>query len=355
MSPAYPSLYQVNTRVLLTALSRTLGRPATLDDIPDAELDRIAGLGFDYVWLLSVWRTGSAGQRVSSAHAGWRHEFEDTLPDLCAEDIAGSGFAITGYTAHPAVGGTAALARTRRRLQARGLKLMLDFVPNHTALDHPWVEDHPDYYVGAGELEPTRAPQNYTWVKRMRGDVLLAHGRDPYFDGWPDTLQLDYANPATQEAMIGELLVIAEQCDAVRCDMAMLVLPKIFERTWGRRPPPFWAQAIQRVRKQVSGGLRLRLRQAPLRPAARGTRAARARAPVGGSRRPESARAVHGEPRRAQGRPDVCVGDARGRGTSVSRRTWFALRRHLRSRRRPTSSRAASFWTFRRGATTSSS
>jgi len=232
MSPAYPSLYQVNTRVLLTALSRTLGRPATLDDIPDAELDRIAGLGFDYVWLLSVWRTGSAGQRVSSAHAGWRHEFEDTLPDLCAEDIAGSGFAITGYTAHPAVGGTAALARTRRRLQARGLKLMLDFVPNHTALDHPWVEDHPDYYVGAGELEQTRAPQNYTWVKRMRGDVLLAHGRDPYFDGWPDTLQLDYANPATQEAMIGELLVIAEQCDAVRCDMAMLVLPKIFERTW---------------------------------------------------------------------------------------------------------------------------
>src|SRR5438874_6303972 len=101
MSPAYPSLYQVNTRVLLTALSRTLGRPATLDDIRDAELDRIAGLGFDYVWLLSVWRTGSAGPRVWSGHAGWRHEFEDTLPDLCAEDIAGSGFAITGYTAHP--------------------------------------------------------------------------------------------------------------------------------------------------------------------------------------------------------------------------------------------------------------
>ena len=87
MSPAYPSLYQVNTRVLLTALSRTLGRPATLDDIPDAELDRIAGLGFDYVWLLSVWRTGSAGQRVSSAHAGWRHEFEDTLPDRHGANI----------------------------------------------------------------------------------------------------------------------------------------------------------------------------------------------------------------------------------------------------------------------------
>jgi hypothetical protein len=60
-------------------------------------------------------------------------------------------------------------------------------------------------------------------VKRKKGDLLLAHGRDPYFQGWPDTLQLDYSNPATQEAMIGELLRVAERCDGVRCDMAMLV------------------------------------------------------------------------------------------------------------------------------------
>ena len=61
----HPSLYQVNTRVWLTELSETLGRPATLDDIPDAELDRLAGMGFDWVWFLSVWRTGKAGQKVS--------------------------------------------------------------------------------------------------------------------------------------------------------------------------------------------------------------------------------------------------------------------------------------------------
>jgi hypothetical protein len=249
--PAQPSLYQINTRVLLTALSAPLGRPATLDDIPDAELDRIAALGFDWVWLLSVWRTGAAGQRVSRANPEWRREFEATLPDLREEDIAGSGFAITGYAVHPALGGPPALARLRGRLQARGLKLMLDFVPNHTALDHPWVEEHPEYYVSGSELDRARAPQNYTWVKRMRGDVLLAHGRDPYFDGWPDTLQLDYANPATQEAMLGALLAIAGQCDGVRCDMAMLVLPDVFERTWGRRPEPFWAWAIQRIRKDA--------------------------------------------------------------------------------------------------------
>src|SRR5215831_19115506 len=223
----YPVLYQSNTRVWLTELSRALRRPATLDDISDAELDRLAAKGFDWIWLLSVWQTGAAGQKVSRENRDWRREFAETLPDLRDDDIAGSGFAITGYTVHRALGGDAALARLRTRLRERGLRLMLDFVPNHTALDHPWVEEHPEYFVACTEIDLARAPQNYTRVKRKRGDLLLAHGRDPYFDGWPDTLQLDYSNPATQEAMIGELLKIAGQCDGVRCDMAMLVLPDV--------------------------------------------------------------------------------------------------------------------------------
>jgi glycosidase len=249
----YPSLYQINTRVWLTELSQKLGRAATLDDIPDAELDRLAELGFDWVWFLSVWQTGLAGQRVSRSNPEWRHEFQDTLPDLREEDIPGSGFAITGYTVHRDLGGDAALARLRERLRKRGLKLMLDFVPNHTGLDHPWVEDHPEHYIPGTELDLARAPQNYTWVKRAKGDLLLAHGRDPYFPGWPDTLQLNYGNPATQEAMIGELVKIAGQCDGVRCDMAMLVLPDVFERTWGTRAPPFWPEATRRVRERVPG------------------------------------------------------------------------------------------------------
>ena len=145
--PAHPSLYQINTRVWLTELSRTLGRPVTLDDVPDAELDRLAHMGFDWIWFLSVWQTGLAAQRVSRSNAEWRKEFQATLPDLRAEDIAGSGFAITGYTVPPGLGGDAALARLRERLRTRGLRLMLDFVPNHMAPDHPWVEQHPDYFV----------------------------------------------------------------------------------------------------------------------------------------------------------------------------------------------------------------
>ncbi|MGH7799529.1 MAG: alpha-amylase family glycosyl hydrolase, partial [Thermodesulfobacteriota bacterium] len=231
--PVYPSLYQINTRVWLTELSRALGKPATLDDIPDAELDRLAEIGFDWIWFLSVWQTGMAAQQISRSNSEWRKEFEETLPDLREEDIAGSGFAITSYTVHPGLGGDAALARLRERLRNLGLRLLLDFVPNHMAPDHPWVEQHPDYFVHGSDSDLANAPQNYCRLETSHGSLVLAYGRDPYFSGWPDTLQLDYSNPATQEAMIEELVKIAGQCDGVRCDMAMLVLPDVFERTWG--------------------------------------------------------------------------------------------------------------------------
>jgi alpha amylase-like protein len=211
----------------------------------------LAEQGFDWIWFLSVWQTGLAGQRISRTNVEWQHEFEETLPDLREQDIAGSGFAITGYIVHDHLGGDAALGRLRERLRVRGLRLLLDFVPNHTGPDHPWVEQHPEYYVQGTEADQTRAPQNYTRVKRSDGDCVLAYGRDPYFSGRPDTLQLNYGNPATQDAMTAELVKIAGQCDGVRCDMAMLVLPDVFERTWNIRAQPFWPDATRRVRGHV--------------------------------------------------------------------------------------------------------
>lgn len=245
--PMYPSLYQVNTRVWMTELSEQLGRRATLDDIPDSALDNFKDLGFDWIWFLSVWQTGKIGQKVSRHHEGWRKEFEDTLPDLKEEDIEGSGFAITRYVVSEKLGGDAALSKLRRRLDQRGLKLMLDFVPNHTAIDHDWVDSNPEFYIRATGLELEREPMNYARVESKKGDMILAYGRDPYFSGWPDTLQLNYSNPDLQEAMISELTRIALQCDGLRCDMAMLVLPEVFERTWGTPCPVFWPEAIRRI------------------------------------------------------------------------------------------------------------
>ena len=245
----YPTLYQINTRVWLNELSSKLGRPATLDDVEDSDLDNILWKGFDWVWLLSIWQTDLAGQNISRTNPEWLKEFEETLPDLKEEDVAGSGFAITGYNVHKNLGGDEALKRFRERLKTRGIKLMLDFIPNHTALDHPWVDDHPEYYVQGAEDNLNESPINYVKVKSGQSDLVFAHGRDPYFPGWPDTLQLNYGNPATQDAMLNELIKISRQCDGVRCDMAMLVLPDVFERTWGIKSEPFWSKAIVSVHK----------------------------------------------------------------------------------------------------------
>ena len=238
-----PILYQINTRVWLNELSGRLGRPATLDDIPDAALDTLAGMGFEWVWLLSVWEIGTLGRQLSLK---WRDEYRVALPDLRDDDIIGSGFAIAGYDVPRALGGDEALARIRERLRQRGIRLMLDFVPNHTAIDHPWVHDRPDYYVAGTAFDLASQPHNYTRV--ADGGRVLAYGRDPHFPGWSDTLQLDYSNPATQAAMAGELLRIAQRCDGVRCDMAMLLMPEVFAGTWGRPAQPFWPDAIRHVR-----------------------------------------------------------------------------------------------------------
>jgi glycosidase len=243
----YPSLFQINTRVWLERLSRESGRHVTLAEVDDRALDGFAEKGFDWIWLLSVWQTGAAGRAVSRANPQWRAEFARVLPDLSEDDICGSGFAITGYTVNEALGGETALAHFRAKLARRGLRLMLDFVPNHTAPDHPWVKSHPDFYVAGSEAAMAQAPANYRRVETDQGPRILACGRDPNFPGWPDTLQLDYANPELQKAQIDALIGIAGKCDGVRCDMAMLLLPEIFQRTWGITPESFWPKATLAV------------------------------------------------------------------------------------------------------------
>ncbi len=251
--PRYPQLFQLNTRVRLSELSASLGRAATLDDLPDSGLDALAERGFDILWLLGVWQTGDAARHVSASNPDWLAEYRRVLPDFRDSDVVGSPFAVRDYHVHADFGGDAALARLRERLRARDLRLMLDFVPNHVAPDHAWVSEHPDFFIDGTESQLAEQPLNWRRMQTASGERILAYGRDPYFAGWPDTLQLNYGNPALQDAMLGELQRIATQCDGVRCDMAMLVLPDVFSRTWGIDAQPFWPGVTAAVRAAQPG------------------------------------------------------------------------------------------------------
>ncbi len=185
------------------------------------------------------------------------------LPDLRDEDITGSPYAVRAYAVHTDFGGPDALARFRQRLRQHGLRLLLDFVPNHTGLDHVWVWQHPEYYVRrlSDDGDLAREPQNYMRIETRHGEQVLAHGRDPNYAGWCDTLQLNYRSAELRRAMTAEVTRIAEQCDGVRCDMAMLLLPDVIQRTWGERSRPadssapvdvpYWPEVIGAVRSRL--------------------------------------------------------------------------------------------------------
>jgi glycosidase len=266
----FPLLYQINTRALLAELGAGPGQAdasgrvqgATLDDLPDGFLDRAASDGFGWIWPLGVWQTGPAGRLAARAPANLE-SYRIDLPDLRDEDIESSPFAITAYQVHRDFGGDPALARLRARMARRGQALLLDFVPNHVALDHPWVETHPEYFIAGTEDDLRQQPQDYAAITTARGRQILAHGRDPNFPGWTDTLQLNYRHGGLREAMTVELERVAGRCDGVRCDMAMLLEPEVIGRVWGDRalphdgtPPvdePFWPAAIARVRQRHPG------------------------------------------------------------------------------------------------------
>lgn len=227
--------------------------PAGLDGIPDPVLEELRRAGYRGLWLMGAWTTGPAGRRLAREHPDLRAAYDRLLPEWTEDDVGGSPYSVQAYEPGPDLGGWDALARFRARLHTRGIGLMLDFVPNHLACDHPWTHHHPERLVTGAEDDLAEAPES--WFRAPAsggGSRIFAHGRDPNFAGWTDTVQVDYRRAETRAAMTEQLRAIAGACDAVRCDVAMLVLPDVFERTWGTLPdePPgdFWGEAIGALR-----------------------------------------------------------------------------------------------------------
>jgi Alpha amylase, catalytic domain len=245
-------LLEINTRCWLRELSVAAGQPLDLARVPDAMLTEWTRLGFTHIWLMGVWRTGPRSRAAYLHHPDTGRRLAEILPDWTDVDVSGSPYAIAAYHVAEALGGDAGLAAFRAQLHRHGLRLVLDFVPNHTGLDHSWLEEHAGIYV------PGRLELSGSFLRETRdGPRWFTHGKDPCFAPWIDTAQLDFRRADTRAALRDTLRSVAARCDGVRCDMAMLVLNDIFAATWKEHPPirdesgeEFWAEAIRTVKAE---------------------------------------------------------------------------------------------------------
>ena len=229
--PKHPVIYEINTWVWLCELSRKYEKPVNLATVPEQEWDAIVSFGYDAVWFMGVWERSPAGIEISMRNKGLLEDFRRALPDFAAEDNVGSPYSVRRYAVDKHFGGPAGLAAARQTLAKRDIRLILDFVPNHVAPDHPWVFEHPEYFIRGDKKDLERDAASFYET----GGEGFACGRDPYFPAWLDVLQLNAFQPGLRAAVIKTISEIADQCDGIRCDMAMLLLNNIFERTWGAR------------------------------------------------------------------------------------------------------------------------
>ena len=231
---ASATIYEINTAVWLQRLGQRLGHPVGLGDVPTSEWDALAGLPVDAVWLMGVWQRSPIGRAIAAGMPQLVRAYRSALPDLREDDVLGSPYCVRDYVVDQRFGGPDGLAVAREHLDQRGIALILDYVPNHIAADHPWVTDRPDCLLAGSEEDLAQHAEAFMGI----AGGVYAKGRDPYFEPWQDVLQLNAFSPQLRRAAAETIAAIADQCDGVRCDMAMLMTNEVFARTWGERPGP---------------------------------------------------------------------------------------------------------------------
>ncbi len=251
--PRNPIIYEINTFVWLNDLSRRYSQPISLRNVPAEEWDTLSSRGFDAVWLMGVWERSPAGTRIARGLPKLRNACRNALSDFRPRDVVGSPYCVRRYTVDRRLGGMSGLGVAREMLAKRGMRLILDFVPNHTAIDHPWVSEHPEYFIQGSRKDLEEFPDAFF----ESGGRVFARGRDPFFPPWEDTAQVNGFASGLRRTYVDTLLCISKQCDGVRCDMAMLLTGNVFEGTWGtrvgKRPPvEFWEEMITALRKASS-------------------------------------------------------------------------------------------------------
>ncbi len=246
-----------NSYVWLHQLSRRHEQKITrLDQIPDAELEKLADSGITGLWLIGIWQRSRASRRIKQ---------------LCGNPEAlGSAYSVADYRIADELGGDPALDNLSRRAARFGIRLSADMVPNHTAIDSDWLIEHPEYFLSVPvcpfpsytfngpDLSPdprvaifiedhyfdrSDAAVVFKRVDKRTGRVrFVYHGNDGTSTPWNDTAQLDYLNPKTRAAVTGTILDVARRFPIIRFDAAMTLAKRHVRRLW--HPEPGSAGAI---------------------------------------------------------------------------------------------------------------
>lgn len=236
--PRRPSILALNTRPWLAEFGRHAGRPVGLADVPGGAWDDLADCGFDGVRLVGVWERSPCSALIARETPSVAASARRLLPGFQPGDLVGSPFSVRRYEVDERLGGAPALAAARQQLARRGVRLVLDYVADQTALDHPWVFDHPDRFLRGGLEELRRSPGRFFEA----GGCAIAHARDDGGALCPDGAQLDVVSAAVRGASVETLAQIACRCDGVWVAGAARVAHG-----------EFWAEVLPAVRGRAQG------------------------------------------------------------------------------------------------------
>jgi len=249
------NIYEINTRVWLKRFSSPSNQP-TLKNVPKDYWKHLADIGMQYVWLMGIWKTNESVIKDYCFEPELVSNYNKALKDFKEEDVIGSPYSIDSYEINSAIGSEEDLLELKDYLNSLDIKLILDFVSNHFSAHSKIIESNPDLFLNASEDFYRRDSHTY-FKSKFDENRIFAHGRDPFFPAWQDTVQLNFFNPDTKRFMKDVLLKLTKICDGVRCDMAMLSLNNVFDNTWsgvlnfGQFEKPqveFWKECISDIK-----------------------------------------------------------------------------------------------------------
>ncbi len=255
-----PKLYEINTRVWI----KQFGEKVKLNSIPLSVFQSLADKGINIIWLMGIWNTCPSTIEKYCYEVGLISAYNNSLKDWHKNDLIGSPFAIDMYEVNPNLSTYQDLLELKNKLNKIGLKLFLDFIPNHFSADSNLIKTNPGIFLEADEELMSKDP--FTFYKpdshctnTENCNKIFAHGRDPLFPAWRDTIQINFFKEEARNFLIEQLIKLSGICNGVRCDMAMLPLNNIFHNTWsgvlnkfGYKKPEeeFWKTAIEKVRAE---------------------------------------------------------------------------------------------------------